>query len=165
MTEQKQLDGSTLPILNIASEIIASYVSHNSMRSADLADLIAVVHSTVTLLANGQSEPKPEEPQQPAVSVKKSITPDFLICLEDGKQFKSMKRHLGTVYNMTPDQYREKWKLPKDYPMVAPAYAAARSALAKESGLGRQASATNAKGAAVTKAASKGRGRPRKDAA
>jgi predicted transcriptional regulator len=81
---------------------------------------------------------EPVEPQKPAISIKKSITPDFIICLEDGKKFKSLKRHLRTQYDMTPEEYREKWGLPSDYPMVAPNYAVARSALAKQMGLGQQ---------------------------
>ncbi len=117
--------------------LVAAYVSNNSIRAADLASLIETVYSTLGQLAGGDIEVKEETPQAPAVSVKKSITPDFLICLEDGKKFRSLKRHLGTVYNLSPDQYRAKWGLPRDYPMVAPAYSAVRSKLAKDIGLGR----------------------------
>jgi predicted transcriptional regulator len=105
--------------------------------SADLAALIGHVHSALTRVSGGYGD-APSEPPKPAVSVKKSITPDHIVCLEDGKKFKSLKRHLRTQYNMTPEQYREKWGLPPDYPMVAPNYAAARSHLAKQMGLGQQ---------------------------
>ena len=155
-------DESQRPILDIASEIIASYVSKNAVRPSDLPDLIAIVHSTLSALARGKSEPEPIGPQQPAVSIRKSITPDYIVCLEDGKKFKSMKRHLATIHNTTPEEYRAKWSLPGDYPMVAPAYAAARSALAKESGLGRIAAAAGSKKTDTTKPASKGRSRHRK---
>jgi predicted transcriptional regulator len=99
------------------------------------------VHSALTRVISGAPAPveaPPSEPLKPAVPVKKSITPDYIICLEDGKKFKSLKRHLRTQYNLSPEQYRERWSLPADYPMVAPNYAAARSRLAKEMGLGQQ---------------------------
>jgi predicted transcriptional regulator len=99
--------------------------------------LIATVHQAIVKLASGPSEPEPA-PLVPAVSVRKSVTPEYIICLEDGKKFKSLKRHLRTHYDMTPEQYRAKWNLPRDYPMVAPSYAEARSALAKSMGLGQQ---------------------------
>jgi predicted transcriptional regulator len=95
------------------------------------------VHSALLRVSAGQND-LPSEPPKPAVAVKRSISPEHLICLEDGKKFKSLKRHLRTQYNMTPEQYREKWSLPPDYPMVAPNYAAARSQLAKQMGLGQQ---------------------------
>ena len=116
--------------------IIAAYVGRNAVPPAELSNLITTVHKSLVSLA-GYEEPKAEEAKTPAVSVKKSITNDFIICLEDGRKFKSLKRHLRTKYNMTPEDYRAKWGLPKDYPMVAPSYAAARSALAKQSGLGQ----------------------------
>ena len=100
-------------------------------------NLISQVHAALLRVSSGRTE-APLEPAKPAVSVKKSITPDYLVCLEDGKRFKSLKRHLRTQYNMTPEQYREKWGLPADYPMVAPNYAVARSQLAKKMGLGQQ---------------------------
>ena len=100
--------------------------------------LIGHVHSALTRVSTGHAEGAPSEPLKPAVSVKRSITPDYIVCLEDGKKFKSLKRHLRTQYNMSPEEYREKWGLPADYPMVAPNYAQARSNLAKQMGLGQQ---------------------------
>jgi predicted transcriptional regulator len=122
--------------ITIVAQIVAAYVSNNSVASADLPKLIGEIHAAVGRLANPEA-PVIEERLQPAVAVKKSVTPDFIICLEDGKKFKSLKRHLATVFDMTPDEYRTKWSLPPDYPMVAPNYAAQRSALAKQSGLGQ----------------------------
>ena len=122
--------------VGLAADIVEAYVTHNSVRSADLAALITSVHTALTNLGAVNTVPQPEPDLVPAVSVKKSITPDFLICLDDGKRFKSLKRHLASL-GMTPDQYRKKWGLPENYPMVAPAYAASRSALAKKFGLGR----------------------------
>jgi predicted transcriptional regulator len=123
--------------IELTATIVSAYVSNNSVPSADLPALIGHVHSALTRVSGGYGE-APSEPPKPAVSVKKSITPDHIVCLEDGKKFKSLKRHLRTQYNMTPEQYREKWGLPPDYPMVAPNYAAARSHLAKRMGLGQQ---------------------------
>jgi predicted transcriptional regulator len=123
--------------IKLTADIVSAYVSNNSVPSADLPALIGQVHSALTRVSSGQGE-SPTEPPKPAISVKKSITPDHIVCLEDGKKFKSLKRHLRTQYNMTPEQYREKWALPPDYPMVAPNYAAARSRLAKQMGLGQQ---------------------------
>jgi predicted transcriptional regulator len=123
--------------IELTATIVSAYVSHNSVPSVDLPALIGHVHSALTRVSSGYGD-VPSEPPKPAVSVKKSITPDHIVCLEDGKKFKSLKRHLRTQYNMTPEQYREKWALPPDYPMVAPNYAAARSHLAKHMGLGQQ---------------------------
>jgi len=123
--------------IKLTADIVSAYVSNNSVPSADLPALIGHVHSALSRVSSGQIEPS-SEPPKPAVSVKKSITSDYLVCLEDGKKFKSLKRHLRTQYNMTPEQYREKWGLAPDYPMVAPSYAAARSHLAKQMGLGQQ---------------------------
>jgi predicted transcriptional regulator len=123
--------------IELTAEIVSAYVSNNSVPAGDLSHLINQVHTALTRVSSGQIE-APAEPLRPAVSVKKSITPEYIVCLEDGKKFKSLKRHLRTQYNMTPEQYREKWGLPADYPMVAPNYAAARSQLAKEMGLGQQ---------------------------
>ncbi|WP_158807885.1 MucR family transcriptional regulator [Beijerinckia sp. L45] len=147
--------------LSMTADVVASYVSNNSVRPGDLEALIKSVYEALSMTTVATVT---EEPQEPAVSVKKSITPEFLICLEDGKKFKSLKRHLATAYDMTPDDYRAKWSLPRDYPMVAPAYAAARSALAKQSGLG-VANLRARKPAAAKVVATKGRGRPRKNAA
>ena len=123
-------------VTNMVVDIIAAFVGHNSVPAAELPSLITSVHKALTGIAAGE-ETKAAEPQQPAVSVKKSIGTDFIVCLEDGRKFKSLKRHLRTKYNMTPEDYRAKWNLPKDYPMVAPAYAKARSDLAKQMGLGQ----------------------------
>ena len=123
--------------IKLTADIVSAYVSNNSVPSSDLPALIGQVHSALTRVSSGQGE-SPVEPPKPAISVKKSITADHIVCLEDGKKFKSLKRHLRTQYNMTPEQYREKWGLPADYPMVAPNYAAARSHLAKQMGLGQQ---------------------------
>jgi predicted transcriptional regulator len=123
--------------IELTASIVSAYVSNNSVPAQDLSSLINQVHSALTRVSSGQGEAI-AEPLKPAVSVKKSITADFIVCLEDGKKFKSLKRHLRTQYNMTPEQYRDKWSLPPDYPMVAPNYAMARSALAKQMGLGQQ---------------------------
>ena len=123
--------------IELTAGIVSAYVSNNSVSASDIPSLINQVHSALLRVSGGQSDVQPE-PLKPAVSVKKSITSDYLVCLEDGKKFKSLKRHLRTQYNMTPEQYREKWGLPADYPMVAPNYAVARSQLAKKMGLGQQ---------------------------
>jgi len=123
--------------IELAADIVSAYVSNNSVPSGDLPALISDVHSALMRVTGGPIE-IPVEAPKPAVPLKKSVTPDYIICLEDGKKFKSLKRHLRTQYNMTPEQYREKWGLPSDYPMVAPNYAKARSELAKEMGLGQQ---------------------------
>jgi predicted transcriptional regulator len=123
--------------IGLTASIVSAYVSNNSVPTQDLPALINQVHSALTRVSTGQGD-LPSEPLRPAVSVKRSITPDHIVCLEDGKKFKSLKRHLRTQYGMTPEQYREKWSLPPDYPMVAPNYAAARSQLAKQMGLGQQ---------------------------
>jgi predicted transcriptional regulator len=121
----------------LAADIVKSFVSNNSVPRVELAALIEAVHAAVKRLA-GPSEAAAavSEPPTPAVSVRKSVTPDYLICLDDGRRFKSLRRHLATL-GMTPEQYRAKWSLPSDYPMVAPNYAAQRSALAKSLGLGQ----------------------------
>ena len=123
-------------ILALTTEIVAAHVSNNTVSVGDLPHLINQVYQSLSTIGTG-TVPVVERPQ-PAVSVKKSITPDYIICLEDGKQFKSLKRHLRTQYGLSPEQYREKWNLGADYPMVAPNYAAARSKLAKQMGLGQQ---------------------------
>jgi predicted transcriptional regulator len=119
------------------ASIVAAYVSKNAVAADDIPALINRVHAALTRVASGQGDAGAEG-QKPAVPVKKSIHPEYIVCLEDGKKFKSLKRHLRTQYNMTPEQYREKWGLAYDYPMVAPNYAAARSKLAKQMGLGQQ---------------------------
>jgi predicted transcriptional regulator len=128
---------ATSNYIELAADIVSAYVSNNSVPSGDLPTLINDIHSALLRVGGGTVE-APAEAPKPAVPVKKSVTPDYIVCLEDGKKFKSLKRHLRTQYNMTPEQYREKWGLPVDYPMVAPNYAKARSELAKEMGLGQQ---------------------------
>ena len=123
--------------IELTASIVSAYVSNNTVPAHDLSSLIDQVHTALTRVSSGQGEAL-SEPLKPAVPLKRSITSDYLVCLEDGKKFKSLKRHLRTQYNMTPDQYREKWNLPPDYPMVAPNYAIARSELAKQMGLGQQ---------------------------
>lgn len=130
-------DDTRAQFIELTADIVSAYVSNNSVPTTDLPLLIREVHSALNGIAT-KAEEAPPEPQKPAVPVKKSVTPDYIICLEDGKQFKSLRRHLRTQYNMTPEDYREKWGLPADYPMVAPNYAKARSELAKEMGLGQQ---------------------------
>src|ERR1700682_3131727 len=123
--------------IELTAGIVSAYVSNNSVASSDIPGLINQIHAALLRVSTGTSDAQPE-PLKPAVSIKKSITPDYLVCLEDGKKFKSLKRHLRTQYNMTPEQYRDKGSLPADYPMVAPNYAVARSDLAKKMGLGQQ---------------------------
>jgi predicted transcriptional regulator len=123
--------------VELTAEVVAAFVLNNPLPKAELGSLINAVHAAIDSLATGrQGTPVQEEVKAPAVSIRKSITPDFIICMDDGKRFKSLRRHLAGL-GMTPEQYREKWKLPSDYPMVAPNYAAQRSALAKKSGLGQ----------------------------
>ena len=123
--------------IQLTAHIVSAYVSNNTVPSGEIPTLISQVYSALMRVSGGQAV-APAEPLKPAVSVKRSITPEYLVCLEDGKKFKSLKRHLRTQYDMTPEKYREKWGLPSDYPMVAPNYAAARSQLAKQMGLGQQ---------------------------
>lgn len=123
--------------IELTTDIVSAYVKNNTVTATDLPNLIMEVSKAVGEAAHSNgvgSKPNLE----PAVSVKKSVTPDFIICLEDGKKFKSLKRHIRTHFNLTPDEYREKWDLPYDYPMVAPNYAATRSNLAKKMGLGQR---------------------------
>ena len=122
-------------LVGLTAEIISAYVSNNSVTKEDLSAIIADVHEALSKAAQ-RVGPAEREELRPAIAVKKSVTPDYIICLEDGKKFKSLKRHLRTHYKLSPEEYREKWGLPHDYPMVAPNYAAARSNLAKQMGLG-----------------------------
>lgn len=133
-------DNPASPTLTLTADIVSAYVSNNAVPVNELPALIDRVNAALVSLS-AAAQPA-EEQQKPAISVKKSVTSDYIICLEDGKKFKSLKRHLMTHHGMTPEEYREKWNLPRDYPMVAPAYAAARSTLAKEMGLGRKPAAT-----------------------
>jgi predicted transcriptional regulator len=123
--------------IDLTASIVSAYVSNNPMPASDLPGLIGQIHAALLRVSSGRAE-VPLEPAKPAVSIKRSMTPDYLVCLEDGKRFKSLKRHLQSQYNLTPEQYRDKWGLPADYPMVAPNYAVARSQLAKKMGLGQQ---------------------------
>ena len=130
-------DGAGKGYIDLTANIVSAYLSNNPTPASEIPNLISQVHSALLRVSTGRAE-TPAESAKPAVSVKKSINPDYLVCLEDGKRFKSLKRHLRTRYNMTPEQYRDKWGLPADYPMVAPNYAVARSQLAKKMGLGQQ---------------------------
>lgn len=128
---------STNSYIELAADIVSAYVSNNSVPASDLPSLINEVHTALLRVTSGTIIPVVETPK-PAVPAKKSVTNDFIVCLEDGRKFKSLKRHLRTQFNMSPDEYREKWGLAPDYPMVAPNYAKARSNLAKQMGLGQQ---------------------------
>jgi predicted transcriptional regulator len=130
-------DAAGKSFIDLTANIVSAYVSNNMTPAAELPALISQIYGALVRLSSGQAEAA-IEPTKPAVPVKKSMTSDYLVCLEDGKKFKSLKRHLRTQYSMTPEQYREKWGLPPDYPMVAPNYAVARSQLAKKMGLGQQ---------------------------
>jgi predicted transcriptional regulator len=141
MMMNEETTNSANDLVVFTGEIVSAYVSHNSISSHDLPTLISSVHAALKTLGAVAPVETPLE-LRPAVAIKKSVTPDFIICLEDGKKFKSLKRHLMTHFQMTPDEYRAKWGLPDDYPMVAPNYAAVRSTLAKSNGLGRKPSAT-----------------------
>ncbi|AZO41400.1 MucR family transcriptional regulator [Mesorhizobium sp. M7D.F.Ca.US.005.01.1.1] len=136
----EDLTESGADLLAMTADIVSAYVSNNPLPVSELARVISDTYAAVSKL-QGAPQTQPEEKSAPAVPIKKSVMPDFIICLEDGKKFKSLKRHIGTHYNLTPDAYRSKWSLPSDYPMVAPNYAAERSRLAKAIGLGRKAAA------------------------
>ena len=122
-------------LVALTSKIVSAYVSNNTLAAADIPNLIVETHAVLSRISGGTA-PIEREELKPKVAPKKSVLPDFIICLEDGKKFKSLKRHLRTHYNLSPEQYRSKWDLPHDYPMVAPNYARARSELAKKMGLG-----------------------------
>jgi predicted transcriptional regulator len=156
--------GQANDMISMTADMVAAYVSHNSLASTDLPALIHQIHATLRQVASGAHEPA-AHPLTPAVSVKKSVTRDYIICLEDGKKFKSLKRHLRSAFNLSPEEYRKKWGLPYDYPMVAPSYAETRSELAKSMGLGnlrqraRGAAAKAAKGSSRRAKASPKKGR------
>ena len=140
MNDQMTIDAKAADLTQLTADIACAYVTRNNVPPADLPALLHNVHSALGRLGGAPATIEDAaEPLKPAVSIRKSITDDYLISLENGRRFKSLKRHLMTSYNMTPQQYRERWGLPKEYPMVAPAYAASRSALAKNLGLGRKA--------------------------
>ncbi|PBB36508.1 MucR family transcriptional regulator [Mesorhizobium sp. WSM3882] len=132
-------DHAHAALIGLTADIVSAYVSKNAVSVSALPELIESVNSSLSKIGQPLEEPKPA--LTPAVNPKKSVTPEYIVCLEDGKKFKSLKRHLDTHYGLTPVAYRTKWGLPADYPMVAPNYAAARSQLAKASGLGRKAPA------------------------
>ncbi|MCV0396152.1 MAG: MucR family transcriptional regulator [Rhizobiaceae bacterium] len=134
-TNEPSMNGETL--IELTADVVAAYVSNNPVPAAELPNLIAEIHAALGRVG-GTGEVAPAEKPKPAVNPKKSIHDDYIVCLEDGKKFKSLKRHLMTHYGLTPEQYREKWGLDANYPMVAPSYAAARSQLAKKMGLGRK---------------------------
>ncbi|TGP18096.1 MULTISPECIES: MucR family transcriptional regulator [unclassified Mesorhizobium] len=138
MSEDTENDRSQL--IELTADIVSAYVSSNPVPVASLPDLISSVNSSLAKIGQPGEPAKPI--QEPAVNPKRSVFPDYIICLEDGKKFKSLKRHLGVHYGLTPDEYRQKWALARDYPMVAPNYAAQRSILAKSSGLGRKPAAS-----------------------
>ncbi|WP_027170147.1 MucR family transcriptional regulator [Mesorhizobium sp. WSM3224] len=134
MTEPTELNNQ---LISLTADVVSAYVSNNPVPAAGLSDLIGSIHSSLSGLGKTATADQPQ--QEPAVNPKRSVFPDYIVSLEDGKTFKSLKRHLRAQYGMTPEEYREKWGLARDYPMVAPNYAAQRSALAKSSGLGRKA--------------------------
>jgi predicted transcriptional regulator len=131
-------------LVQLTADIVSAYVTNNTIESGQLSRLIEEVHFALVRAPAAAAEPE-QKPLVPAVPVRKSITPDYIVSLEDGRKFKSLKRHLAGTYGMTPDEYRAKWGLPRDYPMVAPNYAKARSELAKRMGLGRNATGAPAK--------------------
>lgn len=129
-------------LIELTADIVSAYVSNNSIVASELPEIIQNVHVALKQVTSSAVELEKEQPK-PAVSIRRSITDDYLICLEDGKKFKSLKRHLRTHYDLSPEEYRERWRLPVDYPMVAPNYARARSELAKQMGLGRKRGSRN----------------------
>lgn len=136
MDTQPSEQVSAEEILRMTAEVVSAYLRNNVLPAGQISEVIQTVHSSLNALGTGKAETA-SEPLKPAVSVKKSVTPDYIICLEDGKKLKMLKRHLRSTYNLTPDEYRTKWGLTSDYPMVAPNYAQQRSDFAKKIGLGR----------------------------
>ena len=137
MSDQAAEGLSSAELLRMTSDVVAAYVRNNPLQTTELSSVIQTVHSSLAALNGAGGEAK-AEPAKPAVSIRRSVTPDYIVCLEDGKKLKMLKRHLKTAYDMTPDDYRQKWGLPHDYPMVAPSYAKKRQQLAKKIGLGRK---------------------------
>ena len=136
---EDQDDNTEMAVLT--ADIVSAYVGNNVVQASELPQLIQSVYGAISAAVEGEKE-EPKEELKPAVPVRRSVTPDYIICLEDGKKFKSLKRHLRTAFNLTPEQYREKWGLKPDYPMVAPNYATVRSEMAKRIGLGRKRAAS-----------------------
>ncbi len=162
MADTEASGTSTGNLTELATEIVSAFVANNKVAVGDLSKLISDVHTALQQTMSGG--PKTEEKrQEPAVSIRRSVQPDYIVCLEDGKHFKSLKRHLATEHNMSPQEYRQKWGLPRDFPMVAPNYAASRSEMAKKIGLG-QARRKAAEPAPQPEPRRRG-GRPRKQAA
>lgn len=163
-SNSRNVDSNTL--LSLTAQIVSAYAGNATLSPAELTDTIASVSRALAQLSSANIEPEKKE-LVPAVPVKKSVTPDFIICLEDGKKLRMLKRHLMSTYGMTPADYRTKWNLPRDYPMVAPNYAATRSQLAKKIGLGKSTGKSVSPAAAAKPAAKPAarRGRPRKTAA
>lgn len=147
MTEAVSPQLTSIDILRMTSDVVASYVRNNTVSGEELPGIIQTVHESLMDLKNGS--PGAGEAPKPAVSIKKSITPDHIVCLEDGKKLKMLKRYLRTTHGMTPEEYRAKWGLSSDYPMVAPNYAAQRSAFAKKIGLGRGGKQSRRRGKAA----------------
>ncbi len=139
MSDPLRSDSPDHELLRMTAEIVSAYVSKNVLPSQQIPEVINTIYSSLTGLGSGLSE-TPAEPLKPAVPIRKSVTPEYIVCLEDGKKLKMLKRHLRSTYNMSPDEYRVRWGLPPDYPMVAPNYAAQRSEFAKRIGLGRSPS-------------------------
>ncbi len=136
MSDQLRADVPDNELLRMTADIVSAYVSKNVLPAQQIPEVINTVYSSLTGL-NTQPREIPSEPLKPAVPIRKSVTPEYIVCLEDGKKLKMLKRHLRSTYNMSPDEYRARWGLPPDYPMVAPNYAAQRSEFAKRIGLGR----------------------------
>ena len=137
MSEQNIEKTPENELLRMTAQMVSAYVGNNMVPAGQIPEVIKNVYGTLNVIGTGAAKSKTAT-QKPVVSIKKSVTPDYIICLEDGKKFKSLKRHLRTHYNLSPEEYREKWRLPPDYPMVAPNYAKARSDLAKKMGLGQR---------------------------
>ena len=137
MRDETVVEISREHILRITVESVTAYVGHNQQSSAAIPEIIQTVYNTLSGLTDDVAKVEPED-RKPAIPVRRSVTPDFLFCLEDGRKMKMLKRHLRTTYNLTPDEYRSRWNLPSDYPMVAPNYAKRRSEFAKKIGLGRR---------------------------
>ena len=139
MSEENAEKISHADIVRMTADVVSAYVGNNMLPATQVSEVIKSIYSSLSALQSEEAESQPEPPK-PAVTVRKSVTPDYIVCLEDGKKLKMLKRHLRTTYGMTPDEYRAKWGLASDYPMVAPNYAAQRSAFAKKIGLGRKSS-------------------------
>ena len=137
MDQESNADLSSDELRRNVTEVVSAYVSYNSLPNSELPTLIQTVHGALVGVSNGATEEAKKETQKPAVPIRRSIQNDYLVCLEDGKKLKMLKRYLRTRYNLTPDEYRRKWGLASDYPMVAPSYSSLRSNVAKKIGLGR----------------------------